>query len=91
MVLINEYTSPGFYRKVGFEETIRNWANTFAQSYHVVIFACCRQPFSETTQRGFYKGPMEEALAKWEADCLAKELATKAAEDKTKMTEILYT
>ena len=34
---------------------------------------------------------MEEALAKWEADCLAKELATKAAEDKTKMTEILYT
>ena len=30
-------------------------------------------------------------MAKWEAERLAKELATKAAEDKTKMTEILYT
>ena len=43
-ILINEYDhSAQYYKMIPAEAKLRNWAETFPNSYIVGIFACCRQ------------------------------------------------
>ena len=54
-VLVNTFNkSTGFYRFWPVEINVRDWASKYHNSYHVVFFACCREPYNASRHRGFF-------------------------------------
>ena len=53
ILLLNEFDEDcKFYKFRHFEQTIRDRARTFTNSYQIAIFACCRQIFDENIHSG---------------------------------------
>ena len=55
VLLYNEFDeNTGYYKMFKAEETIRQWAAQFQNSYFMGIFACCRQLYNSDTMEGNY-------------------------------------
>ena len=60
-VLLNEFNKEtGFYFMWGIEEMMRFLAESFSNSYHVGIFACCREIYNPTRHSGCLGGDQKE-------------------------------
>ena len=84
-VLVNTFNKKtGFYTFWPVELDVRGWAAKFHNSYHIVFFACCREPYDASRHRGFF-GSKEEVLQhhernKSKQEELAKAIAEEANE-----------
>ena len=84
-VLVNTFNEKtGFYTFWNVELDVRGWAAQYHNSYHVVFFACCREPYSASRHRGFFVSK-ESALQhlenkKREKEELVKSVAEEANE-----------
>ena len=88
-MLVNTYDKKhGFYTFWNVEIEVRGWAAQYHNSYHVVFFACCREPFNASSHRGFF-GSKEAALQHHEKSKREKEELAKAVAEKTNEIERL--
>ena len=88
-MLVNTYDKKhGFYTFWNVELDVRGWAAQFHNSYHVVFFACCREPYNASRHRGFF-GSKEEALQHFEKKKREGEEIAKAVAEETNEIERL--
>ena len=65
-VLVNTFNKKtGFYTFWRVKLDVRGFAAMFHNSYHVVFFACCREPYSASRHCGFF-GSKAEAIQHYE-------------------------
>ena len=82
-VLVNTFNKKtGFYTFWPVELDVRGWAAQYHNSYHVVFFACCREPYNASSHHGFF-GSKEEALQHYRNEKREKEELAKAGADET--------
>ena len=68
-IVVNVYDKLGrWYKRFPFEYWIRKFAKDYPNTYHVVVFACCREIYSPKRHSGCFKGPIENARAEYEAE-----------------------
>ncbi len=61
-IVVNEFkTDPGFYLLWGAEGKIRSLAKFYSNTYHIAVFACCRELYDPSNHTGLVSGTMEEA------------------------------
>ena len=78
-MLVNYFNKrTGFFQYWPIEADVRFWADTYHNSYHIVIFACCRELESVDRHRGFFGGTKEEAKEHYGAIRCEKEEIAKA-------------
>ena len=88
-VLVNTFNKKtGFYTFWPVEIEVRGWAAQYHNSYHVVFFACCREPYNASSHRGFF-GSKEAALQHHEKSKREKEELAKAVAEETNEIEKL--
>ena len=88
-MLVNTFNKKtGFYTFWNVEINVRDWASKYHNSYHVVFFACCREPYNASRHRGFF-GSKEEALEYREKQKREKEELAKAVAEETNEIERL--
>ena len=80
-VIVNQYCRKTRYYKLWHVENhIRQLARKYPSSFHVGIFACCREVLENKTD--CYEGPYDKALAKYNDDTKAIEMAQLQAKTK---------
>ena len=75
-----------FYRLLGAENDIRENARVYQNSWHMGLFACCRENFDKKGYTGGLPGPIDVAKATHNERLKNAEEAKRLEEDKTKMT-----
>ena len=61
-VVVNEFdTKTKFLKLINIESYIREWASKYHNTYHVALFACCREIYDEQRHQGCVEGRKLEA------------------------------
>ena len=65
-VVVPEYSSKHhWYKKWSVEETFRQFAKSYSNTYSVIVFACCRELHDPSKHCGCFGGTKEEATLKF--------------------------